>query len=98
MITESSPIKTDMEPATLRTILELATREVFDLMVGSKLVTGDSEPTELQNITAMIGLAGSLCGVISVRCSSEAAILIAAKMLGVPTADAHASTHDAVAE
>jgi CheY-specific phosphatase CheX len=96
MIAESSQINT--EPATLRTILEVATREVFELTVGAKLEIAESEPTEPLNITAMIGLAGSLCGVISVRCSSEAATLVAAKMLGVPIAEASASTHDAVAE
>ena len=96
MIAEGKQI--DTEQSTLRTVLELATREVFDIMVNTKLelLTG-KEPAEL-DITAMIGLAGSLCGVISVRCSSEAARVIAARMLGVPTVESDRSMRDAVAE
>jgi chemotaxis protein CheX len=35
------------------------------------------------NITSMVGLAGRLCGVLSVRCQEKAAALMASKMLGV---------------
>ena len=96
MIAENKQI--NAEVSTLRSVLELATTEVFDLMVGTKLEphNGDS-PADL-DITAMIGLAGSLCGVISIRCSSAAGRLIAAKMLGVPVEEADQSMRDAIAE
>jgi chemotaxis protein CheX len=96
MIAESKQI--DTEQSTLRTVLELATREVFDLMVGAKLDLRTKDDPDDLDITAMIGLAGSLCGVISIRCSAEAGRMIAAKMLGVPVAEADRSMRDAVAE
>jgi chemotaxis protein CheX len=96
MITENKYI--NAEVSTLRSVLELAITEVFDLMVGTKLETrSEDSPADL-DITAMIGLAGSLCGVISIRCSSAAGRLIAAKMLSVPVSEADASMRDAMAE
>jgi chemotaxis protein CheX len=64
-------------------LLEVATREVFELMLSSEL-TGPStaEETDL-DVTAMVGLAGQLCGVLSVRCEGTAAALMTSKMLGV---------------
>ena len=35
------------------------------------------------NITSMVGLAGQLCGVLSVRCDGKSAVLMASKMLGI---------------
>ena len=35
------------------------------------------------DVTAMVGLAGQLCGVLSVRCEGTAAALMTSKMLGV---------------
>ena len=96
MIVETNSISNDR--AALQTVLELATREVFELMVGTRLEVRHEEFAEDLDITAMIGLAGSLCGVISVRCSSDTARLIAAKMLGIPVSEANLSMRDAVAE
>jgi len=96
MIAESNSISNDR--LALQTVLELATREVFELMVGTRLEVRHEELAGDLDITAMIGLAGSLCGVISVRCSSDTARLIAAKMLGIPVSEANLSMRDAVAE
>jgi len=64
-------------------LLEVATREVFELMLGCKL-TGPSTAEETDmDVTAMVGLAGQLCGVLSVRCEGRAAALMTSKMLGV---------------
>lgn len=63
-------------------LIALASQEVFELMVGGKL-TPASGPAETQSgVTAVLGLAGSPCGVFSVRCPWEAASAIAAQMLG----------------
>jgi chemotaxis protein CheX len=35
------------------------------------------------DMTSMVGLAGQLCGVLSIRCSQQAARLMASKMLGI---------------
>jgi len=64
-------------------LLEVATREVFELMLGCEL-TGPSTAEETDmDVTAMVGLAGQLCGVLSVRCEGTAAALMTSKMLGV---------------
>ena len=76
-----------------------AMREVFSLMVASE-ITSASEDTE-RNIpehTAMVGLAGVICGVLSIRCSSDAAALIASKMLGMPLEEATGQSRDALGE
>src|SRR5271166_6092281 len=66
-----------------RPVLELATREVFETMLASQLTSSTTEPSARLNVTAMVGLAGMLCGVMSVRCQQDAAALMAWKMLGV---------------
>ena len=50
-------------------VLEIAAREVFDLMLGCKLTTTGTPPPEAHDMTAMVGLAGQLCGVMILRCS-----------------------------
>ncbi len=64
-------------------MLEIATREVFELMLGCKLATPEVKQSEMLDMTAMVGLAGLLCGVLSVRCSRACAGIMASKMLGV---------------
>jgi chemotaxis protein CheX len=64
--------------------LQLAVEEVFDLMLGSTLGIPTEAPSEEGlDITSMVGLAGKLCGVLSVRCAPKSAVLIASRMLGV---------------
>jgi chemotaxis protein CheX len=46
----------------------------------------------------MVGLAGAMCGVISLRCSAQTAGLIASRMLGVPPEEAENQTRDAIGE
>jgi chemotaxis protein CheX len=64
-------------------LLDTATREVFELMIGSHLTVPDTAPEDKHDYTSMVGLAGQLCGVLSVRCNAKAAALIAARMLGL---------------
>lgn len=79
-------------------LLETATREVFELMVGCSLtVPATSEETTL-DVTAMVGLAGQLCGVLSVRCDGKAAALITSKMLGVAVDKVGPEVGDAMGE
>ncbi|MFY9688606.1 MAG: chemotaxis protein CheX [Candidatus Acidiferrales bacterium] len=63
-------------------LLDLATREVFQMMLASELrtLTSTAEPT--MDITSMVGLAGRLCGMLSVRCTQRLAAIMASKMLG----------------
>jgi len=69
-----------------RAALYEAAAEVFDMMVGEPVslhqdgavAAGDSDTT------AMVGLAGALCGALSIRCTTASAAAIASKMLGEP--------------
>ena len=64
-------------------LLEVSVREVFELMLGCELAAFDPNVEEELDVTSMVGLAGELCGVLSVRCSKHSAVIIASKMLGV---------------
>jgi chemotaxis protein CheX len=79
--------------------LAKATCEVFEIMVGTSLgsVTEES-PHVVADFTAMVGIAGILCGVLSLRSSSESARLMAAKMLGVDEIDVGENVQDAFGE
>ena len=79
-------------------MLEMATREVFELMVGSELEVPDSVVETNLDVTAMVGLAGQLCGVLSVRCEGMAAALITSKMLGVELHKTGPEMSDAMGE
>jgi chemotaxis protein CheX len=64
-------------------ILELAVQEVFEIMLGCRLEpAAGSEQKVASEVTAMVGLAGELCGILSMGCGSRSAHLIAARMLG----------------
>ena len=81
-------------------LIEMATREVFELMVGSKLsASASTTETDLDlDVAAMVGLAGQLCGVLSVRCAGKAAALMASKMLGVNLDKVGPEVSDAIGE
>jgi hypothetical protein len=64
--------------------LEMATCEVFELMLSFKLAPASRMDESSLNVTSMVGLAEWLCGVITVRCDEKTAILMASKMLGLP--------------
>jgi chemotaxis protein CheX len=64
-------------------LLEMAAREVFELMLGCHLTVPAAAEKTTSEYTAMVGMAGQLCGVLSVRCHGKAAALMTSKMLGV---------------
>ncbi len=64
-------------------LLEQAAREVFELMLGCRLAVTVAEPALSLDITSMVGMAGQLRGVLSIRCGEKAAAIMASKMLGV---------------
>ncbi len=82
-----------------KAILESATIEVFEMMAGVRLsapATPDAEPRGEQ--TAMVGLAGALCGMASIRCSSATAAKLAAHMLGDDATSNSSMVADAMGE
>lgn len=78
--------------------LEFATREVFEMMLGSQLTKPEAAPTARFNATAVVGLAGKLSGVIGVRCQENAARLMASRMLGVELDKVGSEFADALGE
>jgi len=84
-----------------RSALYEAASEVFDLMVGAPVSLQEDAATGGANdTTAMVGLAGAICGVLSIRCGASSAAGIASKMLGEPaqSTDCIAQQWDALGE
>jgi chemotaxis protein CheX len=80
------------------TLLDIATREVFEIMLSCQLTKSATAEEADLNVTAMVGLAGLLCGVLSVRCGEKTAALITSKMLGVDLAKVGPEIADALGE
>lgn len=81
-----------------RTILECATIEVFQMMAAVNLETTEAESEEPpRGETAMVGLAGALCGMITLRCSQQTSLKLASSMLG-EEAPTHATACSALGE
>lgn len=80
-------------------LLELSAQEVFDLMLGDRLeASPEPAPVNTLDVTSMVGLAGSMCGLLTLRCDSKSAALMATKMPGSEGAGAKAQMEDAVGE
>ena len=79
-------------------LLEMATREVFELMLSCQLTPAPIMDESSMNVTSMVGLAGQLCGVITVRCHDKTAALMSSKMLGLPVEKVGQDFSDALGE
>jgi outer membrane protein OmpA-like peptidoglycan-associated protein len=64
-------------------VLELAVEEVFGIMLNAVVTPSkSSEHQPNSEFTAMLGLAGALCGVLTVCCDGKTAHAVAKSMLG----------------
>ena len=80
-------------------LLDLAARSVFELMMGSHLGGAPEQFGDGQiNVTAVVGVAGKVCGLFSLRCTTDGAKLMASKMLGVEAKTTGREVWDAVGE
>jgi chemotaxis protein CheX len=80
-------------------VLQLAAQEVFELMLGYPLKAQQgTASTDGLDITAMVGLAGLLCGIISIRCSNKAAASMASIMLGIDATETTPDVWDTAGE
>lgn len=79
-------------------LLETATREVFELMLSCQLAPASNTDESGMDVTSMVGLAGQLCGLVTVRCPHKAAVLMASKMLGLPAEKVGPDFPDAIGE
>jgi chemotaxis protein CheX len=79
--------------------LQLSMQEVFSLMLACTLEVSSEPPAdENLDITAMVGLAGQLCGVLTIRCSAKSAAHMASRMLGIDPEKAGPEMWDALGE
>jgi chemotaxis protein CheX len=79
-------------------LLELAVREVFEMMLSCELDSGGKPGTSPGELTAMVGLAGQLCGLVTVRCSAKSAASMASRMLGTEIQPGDKQMFDALGE
>lgn len=80
-------------------ILTLAAQEVFEIMIGSPLGTApQSDAPRGETFTAMVGLAGSVRGVVTFSCGAQSAQQIAIRMLGSEVACTEGHVCDAIGE
>jgi len=81
-----------------RGILGVASKEVFSMMVGTEVVPAPNIPIVPAEVTGMVGLAGELRGVLSIRCNLRTATKIATQMLGGTASEASSQYSDAIGE
>jgi chemotaxis protein CheX len=80
-------------------VLELAIEEVFEIMVGTRVKpVPKNDMVTPGGYTAMVGIAGGLCGVLTVSCDKKTACKIAKCMLGPEIADSEEQVSDALGE
>jgi chemotaxis protein CheX len=79
-------------------ILELATEEVFEIMVGTRVKPVEKTESAGAGFTAMVGLAGALCGILTFSCDGKTAREVAKSMLGAEIADSEEQVSDALGE
>jgi chemotaxis protein CheX len=98
MTQSKTPVTVPFDP-NWKTIMECAALEVFEMMTGVRL-TLNAAPTDMPSggQTAMVGMAGALCGMTTVRCSRATAVKLASLMLGEDAVSNPASARDALGE
>lgn len=78
--------------------LEQSANEVFDLMLNCKLRKGTPQAIPAPECTSMVGIAGSIRGLFTVRCGGATANQFAATMLKLPPERAAHYAADALGE
>jgi chemotaxis protein CheX len=95
-VDESPPVKRNYKDWV--PLMELATREVFAMMVGCPLAKPEVSMDGTFDTTAMVGFAGAMCGILTCSCGAKAATLMASKMLGAPATAGSREVLDALGE
>lgn len=80
-------------------ILELAVEEVFEIMLGQRVKpVSAAEHEPKREFTAMVGLAGGLCGILTLACAGNTAREMTKCMLSAEIADSEDQVSDALGE
>ena len=82
-----------------KSIMECAAMEVFEMMAGVRpeVIASPSEDQQGE-LTAMVGMAGALCGMTTLRCSRAMSTQFATQMLGGDAASSLSTAQDALGE
>ncbi len=79
--------------------LAKATCEIFEIMMGTALVEATEESSHfVSDFAAMVGIAGTLCGLVSIHTTSDCARDMAAKLLGSDEVGSAEEVQDAFGE
>jgi len=98
MLQHNAHAKVPLDPSW-ETILKHATVEVFEMMAGVQLELGAKTNVAARGEqTAMVGLAGALCGMVTIGCSAHVSHRLASLMLGGDAASNPATARDALGE
>jgi chemotaxis protein CheX len=82
-----------------KSILECAALEVFEMMAGVRLtLVSDTSGAAQGEQTAMVGMAGALCGMMTIQCSKTTASGLASLMLGGDATSNPQAGNDAIGE
>jgi len=85
MTANSAPTQRSPQMNWLPTLVA-ATQEVFEIVLGCKVMPAMPSSEMLKGgFTAIVGLAGALCGVVTVCCAAATAERMAQRMLGETT-------------
>jgi chemotaxis protein CheX len=108
--TTAAPKRVPLDPAW-KSVLECATLEVFEMMAATRLTpyippasdqrdqpAAQTEAKRQSGPTAMLGMAGVLCGITTIHCSTDTAIRLASKMAGDEAAKDPNIVNDALGE
>ncbi len=79
-------------------LIRSAVQEVFEKMLGCEVVDRDAAPLEKSDLSAMVGLAGELVGMMAVCCDKPAACAVAGRMLGEEPPEIDDCVRDALGE
>jgi chemotaxis protein CheX len=84
--------------ATQLTHLDNTVEEVFSMMMGISCAASDVPLDQTSEITAIVGLAGSLSGAYVVNFTDEAALRITGALMGMPATEIDDMVKDSVGE
>jgi len=95
----ASPARELLQESTHAFDLDESVDEVFRLMMGASCMPVEKEADNGQEtITAVIGLAGAMSGVCTLRCDTGTALRMAECMVGVRPTELDAMVKDAIGE